>query len=141
MSAPNTPKAKAIHPPTETPLPDREASTQQVCEWIKTWHKDHEVEVDEVTLTQVTWTGRWIHEQPPAQLETDIASWGVPQRRARMMVLDLVRERRHPTKFKPASLTASMKADYERLTLRAEMERSDVVVLSYVSAGEGIRQI
>ncbi|KAH8770286.1 hypothetical protein BGZ57DRAFT_855961 [Hyaloscypha finlandica] len=108
MSAPNALKAEAVHPSTETPLPDCEASTQQVREWVKTWHKDHGVEVDEVTLTQVTWTGPRIHEQPPAQLESDIVSWGVPQRRARMMVLDLVRERRRQTKLKPASLTAIM---------------------------------
>jgi hypothetical protein len=100
MRAPNATNVEAVHPPTETPLPDCEASIQQIRDWIRAWHGDHGVEIDEFTLIEVIWTGQWIHEQPPGQLECDIISWGVPQREARMMVLDLVRERRHQKKYK-----------------------------------------
>ncbi|KAE9381254.1 hypothetical protein N431DRAFT_505659 [Stipitochalara longipes BDJ] len=94
VSAPGTPRIEAIHLPTEIPLPDSQASTEAVRAWIHAWHISHGVSIDAYTLSQITWTGRWIHEQPPAQLESEIFSWGVSQERGRMMVLDLVRERR-----------------------------------------------
>jgi hypothetical protein len=100
MCAPGTPETAAVHPDIEPPFPDCKASTHQVHHWIRTWHIDHGIEVDLRTLNQVTWTGPWIHEQPPAQLESEIIAWGVPQQLGRMMVLDLVRERRGQTKIK-----------------------------------------
>jgi hypothetical protein len=105
MSIPNTPHLEPVQSSPEVVFPDRQASTEQVCDWIRAWHLAHHVTVDGSILRRVTWNGQWIHEQSPAQLESDIFSWGVAEGRGRMMVLDLIRERRNQMGEKPVCLT------------------------------------
>jgi len=93
-SALSTPRSEAIRHPMTLPLPNASATTEAIRAWILAWHTAHGVSISASILERVTWTGRWIHEQPPAQLESEIFSWGVPQGRGRILVLDLVRERR-----------------------------------------------
>jgi hypothetical protein len=108
MSIPNTPHSELIQSPPGMVLPDRQASTEQVCDWIRAWNLAHHVAVDESILRRVTWNGQWIHQQSPVQLESNLFSWGVPEGRGRMMVLDLVRERRNQTGEKPVCLTRNL---------------------------------
>jgi hypothetical protein len=127
MSTPNTPQSEAVEPPPEATFPDRQATRKQVCHWIRAWHIAHHVAVDESTLRRVTWNGQWIHEQFPAQLESDIFAWGVPEGRGRMMVLDLVRERRNQIKEKSVCLTVRQICRLEEANLCEQKSWRDAV--------------
>jgi hypothetical protein len=43
MSIPNTPHLEPVQSSPEVVFPDRQASTEQVCDWIRAWHLAHHV--------------------------------------------------------------------------------------------------
>jgi hypothetical protein len=119
MSAPNTPTTETEQPLPGAVFPHRQATPEQVRDWIRAWHEAHHIQIEENILKLVTWDGEWIYEQPPAQLESEIFAWGVSQGRGRMMVLNLVRERRKETEGRSVrsilwrKLHADREADFD----------------------------